>query len=175
MRTKLIRNGVALGLVAALAIAGGYWTARQSGQQGPAVTPLRLPDLTGRQRQLGDWPGRFILINFWATWCAPCREEIPLLTAAQRRYGTYGLQIIGIAFDKKPAILAFQRQVPINYPVLLANDQSFELMRRYGNRVQGLPFSVLLSPRGEILATRLDAFRPAELAALLRAHIVKKP
>lgn len=175
MRAKLIRNGIVLGLVAVLAVTGGYWAARQSGQQGPALAPLQLPDLAGRQRQLNDWPGRFILINFWATWCAPCREEIPLLTAAQRRYGPHGLQIIGIAFDKKPAIFAFQRQIPINYPVLLANDQSFALMRHYGNRAQGLPFSVLLNPQGEILATRLDVFRPAELATLLRTYVVKKP
>ena len=111
-----------------------------------------LTDLEGKPRSLADWKGKLIVLNFWATWCPPCRTEIPSFIELQQQYASAGLQFIGIAIDNEVSVQQFSMQMGINYPILIAQTQGIELARQYGNLSGALPFSVLISPEGTVLA-----------------------
>lgn len=111
---------------------------------------MTFVDLEGRPKRLDTWRGKVLLLNFWATWCSPCRMEIPLLARWQAEYGKKGLQVVGIAVDEQEAVRNFLQRNPISYPVLLGGGEAVLLMERLGNRVGALPFSVVLSREGEI-------------------------
>ena len=128
-----------------------------------------LPDLDGRPRQPAEWDGKVLVVNFWATWCAPCREEIPLLVDLERRRP--GVRVVGIAVDRPEAVRAFAAELGIGYPILL-DDLQGSTMRRYGNRIGALPFTVITGRDGVVAYVRLGELEAAELdrvtAALLR-------
>jgi thiol-disulfide isomerase/thioredoxin len=109
-----------------------------------------LSDLANRPRAISEWDGRALLINFWATWCAPCREEIPALNAARAEFQQDGFEVIGIALDEADQIAAFRQQVPMDYPILLGQAAADEVLRRYGNNGGGLPYSVFIDTHGII-------------------------
>ena len=128
-----------------------------------------LPDLDGRPRQPAEWDGKVLVVNFWATWCAPCREEIPLLVDLERRRP--GVRVVGIAVDRPEAVRAFAAELGIGYPILL-DDLQGSTMRRYGNRIGALPFTVITGRDGIVAYVRLGELEAAELdrvtGALLR-------
>ena len=132
---------------------------------------LTLPDLNGIRRAAPDWQGRLIVINFWATWCPPCREEIPELIALQERYQDQGLQIVGVAVDNHEAVRRFSDAVGINYPVLLGQLEAMQAMSDYGNRGGSLPFTVVIEPSGQVVARKLGVYRYSELEAILRPYL----
>lgn len=179
MKSETFRN--LLLLVAALAaLVTGYYAAlwlrapaTDTATGGQAVE-FRLPDLAGKEHRLEEWRGRVVVLNFWATWCPPCREEIPLFIEFQKRQGAQGLQFVGIAIDDAAAVAAYQREIGINYPSLLAGDGGLNLMRAYGNGAGGLPFSVILDRDGRIAARKVGAFRRVELEALLSPLLSEK-
>ena len=119
-----------------------------------------LPDLDGRPRRPDEWNGKVLVFNFWATWCAPCREEIPLLIDLDRRYP--GLRVIGIAVDRADAVRTFAEELGIGYPILL-DDLRGTTMRRYGNRIGALPFTVITGRDGVVAHVRLGELEPGEL------------
>lgn len=134
----------------------------------PAQRPeFTLPDLSGEQRHVSHWDGQSLLINFWATWCAPCRREIPMLIDAQQAYGDDGLQIIGIAIDGRDAARSYARDIGINYPVLIAGPGGIELTREYGDDFGALPYTVLVAPDGRILDSHTGELQPDRLHALI--------
>ncbi|MFQ5982950.1 MAG: TlpA family protein disulfide reductase, partial [Woeseiaceae bacterium] len=112
--------------------------------------------------------GKIVLLNFWAPWCAPCREEIPLLMDLQKRYRGRGLQVVGIAIDDRDNVVHFRDEMSINYPILVGQDDAITLMTRYGNRIGSLPFSVTINREGRIVARKLGVYRRTELEDLLR-------
>ena len=124
-------------------------------------------DLAGKPRRLLEWKGRVVACNFWATWCAPCREEIPLLNAAQQQYGSKMLQIVGIGIDHADKIAEFARDLKVSYPLLIADITAMVTMRQLGNRSGGLPFTVVLDRGGAVVKTRLGAFKAGELDQVL--------
>ena len=163
-------------LVAAAALTAGFWfgQARQNNTESvnSGATPIKLidftlPDITGKPRKLSEWQGRVIILNFWATWCPPCRKEIPMFLDYYEKYRGQGLEIIGVAIDKKEDVEAFIDTLFINYPVLLGGTEMMTMMRRYGNRVGSLPYNVLIDRDGKILNTKKGAYTHAELEALL--------
>lgn len=119
-----------------------------------------LPDLEGRPRGPGEWDGKVLVVNFWATWCAPCREEIPLLIDLERRRPE--VRVIGIAVDRPGAVRAFAEELGIGYPILL-DDLRGSTMRRYGNRIGALPFTVVTGRDGVVAYVRLGELEPTEL------------
>jgi len=133
-----------------------------------ATTDFALRDLAGKTYSLASWRGKVVLLNFWATWCPPCRREIPLFIDLQRRYEKQGLQIVGISLDDPEAVARYWQQMRINYPLLLADDASFELMSAYGNREGGLPYSVLIAADGRIAAVKIGPYHRDELEAALK-------
>ena len=137
-----------------------------TGPEAPATVLHRLrPDFTlldldGRRRRPDEWQGKVLVVNFWATWCAPCREEIPLLIDLERRRP--GVRVIGIALDTADAVRAFAGELGIGYPILL-DDARGSTMRRYGNRIGALPFTVVAGRDGIVAYVRLGALEPGEL------------
>ncbi len=132
-----------------------------------ALFSANLVDLAGRPRQLNEWRNRILICNFWATWCAPCREEIPLLMAAREKYAFLGLEIVGIAIDNASKVRDFTRSLNIPYPVLLAEADGLDLMRKLGNTAGGLPYTVVTDRQGNVLHRKLGAFHQGDLDAIL--------
>lgn len=161
-------------VVAIAAAAAGYGVSlwRGSGdahQSAEAVMAARLVDLEGRPQPLGQWRGKVLVVNFWATWCAPCREEIPGFVRLQEKHGSRGVQFVGIAIDRRDPVQAFAREFGINYPILLGGIDMVELSRQAGNRVGALPFTVILDRNGQIVGRELGGVKEAKLDALLQA------
>lgn len=139
---------------------------------GDASTPASLPDLAGKPRSFTEWRGQLVLVNFWASWCGPCREEMPLLDRSQQRYADKGVQIVGVAADSPEATQAFLQQYPVAYPILVddpakGGDTSLD----YGNRQNVLPYTVLIGRDGRILAQRVGNFDEAGLERWLAPHL----
>lgn len=133
----------------------------------PLRTGDRLPALAftstdGRRYTLDQWHGKTVLINFWATWCLPCRREMPALMAAQAHHASHA-QIVGIAIDRPDAVRAFVRQHPLNYPALLGPVGDTSLPARFGDSMGALPYSVLVAPDGRIHATHFGPLAPVQL------------
>ncbi|MFM2008159.1 MAG: hypothetical protein RIR02_109 [Pseudomonadota bacterium] len=109
-----------------------------------------LPDTENKMHKLQEWQGKHLLINFWATWCPPCVSEMPELVALQNEMADKNLQIIGIGIDSPSNIREFSSTHHITYPLLVAGMNGTELSRLFGNQAGGLPFTVLISPQGQV-------------------------
>ena len=110
--------------------------------------------------------GKPLIVNFWARWCAPCRVEIPELIKTQEKYGKRGLTVIGIGLeDKAESVRDFMKAYEMSYTVLLARTGGIELMQALGNTRAGLPFTVAIGAKGNIVASKLGAMNRAELDA----------
>jgi cytochrome c biogenesis protein CcmG/thiol:disulfide interchange protein DsbE len=151
-----------------LAICGGVFLvarpkfrARQIGSVDRALAPdFTLTDLSGRPLTLSSYRGKVILLDFWATWCDPCRDEIPRFNVLQDKYRGRGLQIIGVSMDDSPnPVRDFQQQFKMNYPVVMGSARIGEL---YGG-ILGLPVAVLIGPDGRIYSKHFGATDTAVL------------
>lgn len=127
----------------------------------------RLPDLAGRIQSLNQWRGKVLVLNFWAPWCPPCRKEIPDFIRLQERHGGAGLQFVGIALDDPDKVAAFADETGINYPTLLGAEDAAALSMAAGNRLGGLPFTVVFDRRGNAVATLTGGVTEARLEALV--------
>ena len=164
-REALILGGVAVGAAAAGGVAGVL--ALQSASGAAALLAASFPDLEGKPRRLLDWQGRGVICNFWATWCAPCREEIPLLVSAKASGLPDNAEVVGIGIDSADKIREFVAIYRINYPVLVAGVTALDLLRGLGNRGGGLPYTVLLDRNGGVAERHLGALREPELRKLM--------
>lgn len=128
-------------------------SATQMSQQDLSGTPspdFTLMDVTGQQRNVSEWKGKVLVINFWATWCPPCLEEIPHFIKLQDKYGHQGLQFVGIALEGVDEVLGFANEQGINYPLLVGEQEVIKLAGKFGNRIGGLPYTVILDRKGHI-------------------------
>ena len=132
------------------------------------VPDLELPDASGARKSLHDFLGTPLIINFWATWCAPCRREIPLLQHLRITYKGDGLQIVGIAVDLRSAVADYLRQTPIAYPLLIGEDQGLAAAERFGMDLV-LPFSVFADAKGRIIAVKVGELHQDEADSILSA------
>lgn len=133
-------------------------------KQGQRMPTLDLPDLQGRQIALPTtYPGRPLLINVWASWCAPCVREMPELEAFSRQQGPNGIQVVGIALDDPAAVRVFLRRVGVTYPILIDAPGPRDAGVQLGNSAGVLPYSVLVSPDGVLLKQRIGPFVPGEI------------
>jgi peroxiredoxin len=174
------RTLVLFAVVAGLSAAGGVsyhlWS-RGSGA-GPAMVPdpdavvervlgVRLADIKGGTQSLEQWRGQVLVVNYWATWCAPCREEIPGFVRLQERYGSRGLQFVGIAIDQADKVAEFATEFRINYPLLLGELETIELLRQAGNRAGVLPYTLVIDRNGKLVSREPGGLKEARLDSLL--------
>jgi thiol-disulfide isomerase/thioredoxin len=120
-------------------------------------------DADGRQQPLSQWRGRPLIVNFWATWCPPCVEEMPDLQRIRDTYRDRGVEVIGIGIDNAAKIVGFRRQHGLSLPLLVAGAGGSELSRSFGNTTGALPFTVLISPDGRVLQRHLGQIKPEQL------------
>ncbi len=142
--------------------------ATQGGSSESASTPIpetlpdvRVPDLKGTPKSLRDFLGHPLIVNFWATWCEPCRREMPLLQQLHQRYQSEGLQVLGVAVDSRPAVQQYLRTRPVNYPILAGESEGTDAMSRFGTQPV-LPFSVFTDADGRIILLKLGELHPEE-------------
>jgi len=136
------------------------------GTQRPA---FELKDIEGVTRKMTEWDGKVLLVNFWATWCPPCKKEIPAFMELQDQYGSQGFQVIGLAIDDEDSVKDYADTMGMNYPIMAAELTAMEIARLYGNRVNALPFSAFVDREGKIVLTR-----PGEISKNDTEEIIKK-
>lgn len=135
---------------------------------GPVET---LPEFTlnnpaGEPQSIGSWPGKALLINFWATWCAPCLREIPLLVEYQERHRERPVQVVGIAVDRPDPVHAFMEDLEFNYPVLIGWADGMDAAAAFGVDFFALPFSVFTDTQGNILGVHTGELHAEHLDTL---------
>lgn len=136
----------------------------------PDVRPLfALADTAGVTRSIEEWDGRALVINFWATWCPPCRREIPLLNSLRAEYAPRGFEVIGVAVDFRDDVLRYMAATPIDYPVLIGEQDGLEAVRAFGLGTLGFPFTVFTDTRGRIVTIHVGELHAAEAAIILSA------
>jgi thiol-disulfide isomerase/thioredoxin len=166
-RIAVIVTATVVALAVGVATALWHRGSNDAVRDGTAVLNLVLPDLQGREQALAQWRGKVLVVNFWATWCAPCREEMPQFVAAQARDGAKGLQFVGIAVDDPGKVQAYAREVKLNYPALIGGFGAIDLSKALGNDLAALPFTIVVDRQGRVAATQLGPLKQAKLDALL--------
>lgn len=165
------REALILGAAGIAAAAAGFLAGPlllgERGRGDDALRAATLVDLAGKPRPAAEWEGQVLIWNFWATWCAPCREEIPLLIATREKYRPSGVEIVGIAIDNATKVREFSISFAISYPVLLAGADGLELMRKLGNTSGGLPYTVVVDRSGNVVRRKLGALKQGDLDAIL--------
>jgi thiol-disulfide isomerase/thioredoxin len=154
---------LALGVVASRHLPAPDPSARDAS----ALLAVSLPDVDGREQVLSQWRGKLLVVNFWATWCAPCREEMPMFVQAQVAHGTKGLQFVGIAVDDAVKVRQFAREIGLNYPALVGGYGAMELSKSLGNSVMALPFTIVVDRDGNVVLTQLGPVRQAQIEKLV--------
>ena len=130
-------------------------------------------DTGGKQQSLGQWQHKLLIINFWATWCGPCKEEMPIFAKLQKKYGANGLQIIGIAADLPSNVVNFDKKLNVGYPLLPDEARAIEFSKRLGNRLGLLPHTVIVQPGGEVLKSQLGVINEVEFEAFIVQNLPK--
>jgi thiol-disulfide isomerase/thioredoxin len=120
----------------------------------PEIRPeFALKDINDKLRNIKEWDGKVLMINFWATWCPPCRREIPAFIELHEAYKDKGFEIIGVAIDTKQNVIDFTDPMGVNYPLLLGEEEGVKLTQDYGNRLGVLPYTVFVDRNGRIVNT----------------------
>lgn len=129
---------------------------------------MTLPDLNNQSQSLHQWRGKVMVVNFWATWCAPCLEEVPIFVALQDKYRDQGLVFVGISIDQMDKTREFAAKFKMNYPVLIGAFDAVEVSQQAGNSKRALPYTIVLNRKGEIVATELGGVTREKLEAVLK-------
>ena len=136
----------------------------------PAVTlevvshpSFTLPDVAGTPRDFSEWDGSHRLLNFWATWCAPCRREIPLLKSFQEEHGEAGFQVLGIAVDFPEQVEKYAVEAEFNYPIVIGEEEAMAVAETSGIDFIGMPFTMIVAADGELLNSHIGEIFEADL------------
>ncbi|MDP2808856.1 MAG: TlpA disulfide reductase family protein [Rhodocyclaceae bacterium] len=171
---------LAMGLTA-VAVGWGAWLLLGAGQTvrplppPPAVSAAAiaslysttLPDIAGRAQALEQWRGKILVVNYWATWCVPCREEMPEFSKLHAHHASRGVQFVGIAADDADKVQAFARETPVAYPLLVGGQDAIKPTRAFGNGPLAVPFTLVLDREGRVHAAVLGRVHEEALVELL--------
>lgn len=170
-RRGLLYGGVAVAAAAA-GLGGAWWRERARGPKGEVLAASfweqRFERPEGGELVFSDLRGKPLLLNFWATWCPPCVEEMPMIDRFFRENGANGWQVVGLAIDQPSAVRKFLQKTPVSYPTGLAGLQGTELVKNLGNTGGGLPFTLVLNGAGEVAARKMGKLEAADLDAWRR-------
>jgi thiol-disulfide isomerase/thioredoxin len=165
-RRRLLQAGV--GTAAALAgVAAAWWKfrpAERASDEIEAFWPMTFDTPAGGSLAMQTLRGKPLLVNFWATWCPPCVDELPLIDGFYRANSSNGWQVVGLAIDQPSAVRTFLQRTPVSFPIGLAGLGGTELARMLGNTSGGLPFTVVLGADGQVRQRRIGRVTPGDLA-----------
>jgi len=138
-----------------------------------AESPYRfqLPDLDGQPQNSDQWQGKLLIVNFWASWCGPCLEEMPRFIELQRQYGDQGIQFVGIGIDQVEPLSKTAERLGVNYPMLQGDFDAMQVAKQFGNEYGVLPYTSIITPDGQLLTEIAGAVREGEMADLIRNYL----
>lgn len=140
-------------------------TSKVIGQMRPS---FEIVDTEGQLKNVSEWDGQVLLINFWATWCPPCKKEMPAFIELQEQYAEQGFKVIGIALDDLQSVQDFADTIGVNYPLLVAEYDGIDLSRSYGNHVGALPFSAFVDRQGKVISTHMGELTKTEVEEIIK-------
>ena len=165
------RRGILFGagaVAAGLGMGMSWWTSSaattsQATEPIPGFWDLQWSTPQGSPLLLQSFRGKPLLINFWATWCPPCIDELPLINAFYKQNNPKGWQVIGLAIDKSASVQAFLQKMPLEFPVAVEPLNGSDLARQLGNPTGSLPFSVAINAQGGIVQRKLGRLKQSDL------------
>jgi thiol-disulfide isomerase/thioredoxin len=165
-----LRTALTVLLAAVIGAGGGIFAVSWLQQDPQALTQrpdFSLPEFDGPIRDISEWDGEVIVLNFWATWCTPCREEIPLFTRLQAEFAPRGVRFLGIAIDDPEPIRGFLAQVNMGYPTLYGMQSALDVAADYGNDRGTLPYTVVIDRDGDIVMRASGQLHEPDLRPIL--------
>ena len=177
-----------LGVLVASALGFGYLIGRErpaSPRSAPAALPasaaqattellkLSLPGIDGKTYALADWRGKILVVNYWATWCPPCLDELPAFSSLQRQYAAQDVQFVGLSIDEAENVRHLLTRTPVAYPLLLGNMATLQTSAGFGNPSLGLPFTVIVDRQGKLHSVKLGRIAAADLENRLQ-HLLTR-
>jgi thiol-disulfide isomerase/thioredoxin len=165
-------RAVVIALALCAAAAAGFVGQRLWERASPDETfrpDVALPDLSGTPQPLSQWDGDVVLVNFWATWCAPCEREVPLLEALQREYGPRGVQVVGIALDEVDAVREFAEAHQITYPLLVGEQEAVDALAAFGAEMTVLPYTAFVRRDGRVAKLHVGELERDQAVSLIES------
>ena len=130
-----------------------------------------LPDLDGTMQNIEQWDGQVLVLNFWATWCPPCKKEMPAFLELEEQYAAKGLQFVGIALDDPGIVQDFVDTMGVDYPILVGDEEATKVSTAYGNRLGALPYTVVVARDGQIVNTFRGEVTKKQLEKVIQRQI----
>ena len=178
---KRLPQAILLILIALTATSLGYWVSRKKNSVPTPLSSIGLTDSViarlmntpfatteGQWQSLSAWRGKILVVNFWATWCPPCREEMPMFSALQTQYKNKNVQFVGISIDQIDKVRKYQATEKIAYPLLIGSPDAMNLSADLGNAAQALPFTAIIAPTGKLGFVKTGVLTKVELEDQLR-------
>jgi len=175
-----LRAGLLVAAISTLAALAGFLAGRPQTPLETSLPPaapsaettarllaLELPDESGQRFSLAQWRGKVLVLNFWATWCPPCKEEMSEFSRISREFAENGVQFVGISIDSADNVAKFRKEEEIAYPLLIGDGNALALSEDFGNRAKALPFTIVLRANGTAYRTKLGIFASEDLRTTL--------
>jgi peroxiredoxin len=176
MRARTLTLGLAAALLLALGAGAAVWRYEQTREQqasraaAEALFAVDFDDADGRDQPMSQWKGKLLVVNFWATWCVPCVEEMPDLQRIQDEFAARNVAVVGVGIDDADKIRRFRTEHALRLPLLAAGFDALGLVRGLGDLDGVLPYTVLISTDGRVLRRHMGQVKPDQLRAWLNGQ-----